>query len=315
MAKTPETTPEIKLLQRYRSGSSTPEETRQVDEWFDVQENEAVPQLLRQRSVEEVNRLVLQTIRSPRQQNSSFILKIAAILLLTLMAGLFTYHKLQPSQQDLIGYITISTKAGERKTVTLPDSSRISLNNKSSIRFASRFEQKTRNISLTGEAFFEVRHDAARPFIVRTGKLHVQVLGTTFNVKAFPGEAQSKVTVASGKVGVYTKNGVPTQMLFPGEALTYDQKSKKFSLQKINADDQHAWQQGILIFKGENLGEIARQLERWYDVKISIQDVKLQQERFNIKQNNESLRHVLESLSQSGDGFQYQIKGRQVWIW
>jgi len=231
------------------------------------------------------------------------------------MAGLFTYHKLQPSQQDLIGYITISTKAGERKTVTLPDSSRISLNNKSSIRFASRFEKKTRNISLTGEAFFEVRHDAARPFIVRTGKLHVQVLGTTFNVKAFPGEAQSKVTVASGKVGVYTKNGVPTQMLFPGEALTYDQKSKKFSLQKINADDQHAWQQGILIFKGENLGEIARQLERWYDVKISIQDVKLQQERFNIKQNNESLRHVLESLSQSGDGFQYQIKGRQVWIW
>jgi ferric-dicitrate binding protein FerR (iron transport regulator) len=315
MAKTPETTPEIKLLQRYRSGSSTPEETRQVDEWFDVQENEAVPQLLRQRSVEEVNRLVLQTIRSPQQQNSSFILKIAAILLLTLMAGLFTYHKLQPSQQDLIGYITISTKAGERKTVTLPDSSRISLNNKSSIRFASRFEQKTRNISLTGEAFFEVRHDAARPFIVRTGKLHVQVLGTTFNVKAFPGEAQSKVTVASGKVGVYTKNGAPTQMLFPGEALTYDQKSKKFSLQKINADDQHAWQQGILIFKGENLGEIARQLERWYDVKISIQDVKLQQERFNIKQNNESLRHVLESLSQSGDGFQYQIKGRQVWIW
>lgn len=315
MAKTPETTPEIKLLQRYRSGSSTPEETRQVDEWFDVQENEAVPQLLRQRSVEEVNRLVLQTIRSPQQQNSSFILKIAAILLLTLMAGLFTYHKLQPSQQDLIGYITISTKAGERKTVTLPDSSRISLNNKSSIRFASRFEQKTRNISLTGEAFFEVRHDAARPFIVRTGKLHVQVLGTTFNVKAFPGEAQSKVTVASGKVGVYTKNGAPTQMLFPGEALTYDQKSKKFSLQKINAYDQDAWQQGILIFKGENLGEIARQLERWYDVKISIQDVKLQQERFNIKQNNESLRHVLESLSQSGDGFQYQIKGRQVWIW
>lgn len=315
MAKTPETTPEIKLLQRYRSGSSTPEETRQVDEWFDAQENEAVPQLLRQKSVKEVNRLVLQTIQSPQQQNRPFFLKVAAILLLSLMAGLFTYHQLQPSQQDLVSYTTISTKAGERKTVTLPDNSRINLNNQSSIRFASKFEQKSRNISLTGEAFFEVQHDAARPFIVRTGKLHVQVLGTTFNVKAFPDETKSKVTVASSKVGVYSKSREPTQMLLPGETLTYDQENKQFTLQKVQAEDLHAWQQGILIFKGENLREIARQLERWYDVRISIPDVKLQQEQFNIKQNNESLRHVLESLSQSGDGFHYQIKGRQVRIW
>jgi transmembrane sensor len=308
-------TPEIKLLQRYRSGSCTPEETRQVDEWFDAQENEEVPQLLRQRSVKEVNRSVLQTIRKPQQQNRPFFLKVAAILLLSLMAGLFTYHQLQPSKQGLVSYTTISTKAGERKTVTLPDSSRISLNNQSSIRFASKFEQKIRSVSLSGEAFFEVQHDAARPFIVRTGKLHIQVLGTAFDVKAFPDETWSKVTVASGKVGVYSKAGEPTQMLLPGEALTYDQENKQFNLQKVQAEDLHAWQQGILLFKGENLREIARQLERWYGVKISIPDVKLQRERFNIKQNNESLCHVLESLSQSGDGFHYQIKGQQVLIW
>ncbi|EHQ29086.1 FecR family protein [Mucilaginibacter paludis] len=318
MAKTPQTIPDIALLQRYRSGTCSPEEARQVDEWFEAQENEAVPPLLRRRSVQAVNRAVLRAIRSPqRKQQSGFVfLKIAAVLLLAVMAGLFGYRKLYPAKELPISYTTISTKAGERKTVILPDSTRISLNNASAIRFAENFDGKTRGVTLTGEAFFEVRHDARRPFIVSTDQLHIQVLGTSFNVKAFPGEAQAKVTVASGKVGVYsTQPKTATQMLLPGQQLTYTGRTATFSTSQVNPDDQHAWQQGILILKGENLREIARQLERWYNVKISIPATKLQQEQFNIKQNNESLNHVLASLSLSGDGFHYRIKGRQVQIW
>ncbi|WP_246001627.1 FecR family protein [Mucilaginibacter gracilis] len=232
------------------------------------------------------------------------------------MAGLFGYRQLYSAKDLHITYTTISTKAGERKTVILPDSTHISLNNVSAIRFADNFDGKTRAVTLTGEAFFEVRHDATRPFIVSTGQLHIQVLGTSFDVRAFPDEAQAKVTVASGKVGVYsTQHKTATQMLLPGQQLTYNGTTATYSTSQVNPDDQHAWQQGILILKSENLREIARQLERWYNVRISIPDTRLQQEQFNIKQNNESLDHVLASLSLSGDGFHYRIKGRQVQIW
>lgn len=156
MAKTPEITPEIALLQRYRAGTCTPEETRQVDEWFDAQENEGVPPLLRRRSVQEVNSAVLRAIRSPQRKRQSgfFFLKIAAVLLLAFMAGLFGYRQLYPAKELPVSYTTVSTKPGERKTIILPDSTRISLNNASAIRFAENFDGKTRTVSLTGEAFF-----------------------------------------------------------------------------------------------------------------------------------------------------------------
>lgn len=316
MAKSTKSTTEIELLKRYRAGKCTPEEIRRVDEWFDAHEQAEVPPILHSRSVLEINQAVMRSIRPYRQKHYSgfFFFKVAAMLLLTLMAGLFAYRELRPAKIP-ISYTTISTKQGERKTIILPDSSQISLNNESSVRFVSDFTGTTRSISLTGEAFFNVRHDKRRPFIVNTGKLHVQVLGTSFDVKAFPGESISKVTVASGKVSVYRKAGEPIRMLLPGDQLSYDNSLQNFTTMKVKAEDQYAWQNNVLIFKGEDLQEIARQLERWYGVKISISGDHLKKEQFNIKQNNESLSHVLESLSLSGDGFHYSIKDKQVFIW
>lgn len=310
------TIPEIALLERYRNGNCTPEEIKLVDDWFNAHENDEIPLLLQRRSVKQVNQQILIAIKRPRsgQKSIHFFLKVAAILLVVISAALVIYRSIQPQKDTPVAYTTISTKAGERKMVLLPDSSRITLNNLSTIRFATNFDQKIRVVTLSGEAFFDIKHNAERPFIVRLNKVKVQVLGTSFDVKAFQDEYHTKVTVATGKVGVYAITGQPAKMLLPGDQIDINLATQKFTVKKVNADDQHAWEKGIIVLKDEKLEAIARQLERWYKVEITIKGEKLKNEAYHTKLNNVSLNQTLRSLSLSGDGFRYRIAGDKVFI-
>ncbi|RKR83376.1 FecR family protein [Mucilaginibacter gracilis] len=240
----------------------------------------------------------------------------AAGILLFLTAGVLIYQAGIRQAPQALKLATASTHAGEMKIITLSDGSRITLNNQTSIKYPEEFNQNTREVFLTGEAFFEVKHDANKPFRVHTDKLAVQVLGTSFNIQAYPDESGLDVAVASGKVGVFA-NGArdgKTYMLLPGQQLSYNRKNLAFSPSTIATAAIIAWQKGTLVFKNEKLEAIARRLERFYGVKIRFKNKKLMATELSLKANNLSLESVMKALGSAGE-FNYSIKNKQVLIW
>jgi ferric-dicitrate binding protein FerR (iron transport regulator) len=201
---------------------------------------------------------------------------IAAASILLIVVGTFTYQYLKaPRQADpqekTIHFITKHSKLGEQLRVTLPDASVVRLNAGSSIRFPEKFDTDKRQITLSGEAFFEVTKDPNRPFEVKTNNITTTVLGTSFNIKAF-GQEQATVTVATGKVEVETKNGDSTDklLLLPNQQVVYNKKENHFKMEEVDSRHYFEWTSGTIRFNNDPLEEVVKILERWYNVKIQL---------------------------------------------
>jgi transmembrane sensor len=240
-------------------------------------------------------------------------LPAAAAAVLIVVAGLGWFISVQKTVPQSI-LAESFTHTGERKIITLPDGSKITLNNSSRLKFPQSFSRKMREVFLDGEAFFEVAHDKNRPFIVRAGKLNVQVLGTSFNIRHYDTDKTIDVVVATGRVGIHAKNIKNSLMLTPGNRLTYNPLTGETEESTVNPVDYTAWQKGKLVFNNERLENICKQLQRWYGVRITIKTELLKNKRISLKQNNESLQTVLKVLAMTGD-FKYEIKGKAVQIW
>jgi len=236
----------------------------------------------------------------------------AAALLIFTAAALFFTPGRQTLHKTLVYNETI-TQAGERKIITLSDGSTITLNNSSRIKFPQVFGDSLREVLLDGEAFFEIAHQA-KPFIVHSGKLKVQVLGTSFNVRGYTGDHHIKVTVSTGKVGVVAPGKQPGTILDPGEQLAYDTETGRGRRISVISAEETGWMTGLLIFKNEQLKEVCKQLERWYGVKITIQTKALKSQKMSLNLKNQSLNNVLKVMGIAGD-FKYKITGRDVLIW
>jgi transmembrane sensor len=206
------------------------------------------------------------------------------------------------------------TRAGERKIITLSDGSVVTLNNDSQLKYPQIFSDTLREVYLEGEAFFEVSKNKLKPFVVKTGKLNIRVLGTSFNVKHYSADKAINVVVATGRVGVNASGSKKTWLLSPGSQLLYDKLTAAAYQNLVDPADYTGWQRNELIFKDERLEDICKRLERWYDIKISIHAVKLKNKRISLKQHNESLNTVLKMLAIVGD-FRYKINGKTVDIW
>ncbi|MBC7921543.1 MAG: DUF4974 domain-containing protein [Ferruginibacter sp.] len=204
-------------------------------------------------------------------------------------------------------YVEHLTGAGQRLTVVLPDSSRVHLNAGSRVRYPASFDHR-REVSLTGEAFFEVTPHPQRPFTVRAGKLVTTVLGTSFNVSAYPDQPGSRVAVATGKVRVALQNAGVDARPVDRVLLTANQQAvldaPRNTLQKGAVDwgTTLAWRDNVLAFQNERLEEIARRLERWYGVRIELANPALKNCRLTGKYRLQPLEEVLTIL-----GFTSQI--------
>ena len=150
-----------------------------------------------------------------------FVRIVAVVIPICLLAGGLLYYI--PSENE---QIEISTAYGEQKRLVLPDSSEVWLNAGSTITYPKTFTKENRVVTLDGEAYFSVRKDDAKPFIVETSQLSVKVLGTKFNVKAYANDANITTTLTSGKVEVSTQSR-PPQTLKPNEQLTYDKSTSE----------------------------------------------------------------------------------------
>lgn len=236
-----------------------------------------------------------------------------SVMLLTL--GGYGLYEFQQKNRPL-AIIERSAAAGKLLKVTLPDSTVVFLNAASRLRYPEKFDGKTREVTLLGEAFFEVKHDSEHPFLVHADKLNIHVLGTSFNIRSYQDDSDIAVTVATGKVGVTiaARKETKASFLLPNTQLTYQKSSEKLAVTTVDSQQSRAWETGSFIFNYETLENITRRLSRWYKVSFVYQNDKLPSRRFKLKVHNEDLKTVMESLSTSGNGFQYSIRGNQVII-
>ena len=214
------------------------------------------------------------------------VLKYAASIVLVLSAAIGWYsYENRTLPQPPIELLSKTTQIGEKIRMILPDSSIVYLGGGSKLVWPSRFVKgRNRNISLEGEAFFEVKRDTTSPFIIQSGKMQTQVLGTSFNVYAYPADHEFSVAVRTGKVRVSEGIGGKLKslsLLTAGMKLVYHNRNGKYAVNTGRVDDVNGWINNRFVFRNESLAGMLRQLERYYDVSFELQQRNLAQCRFN----------------------------------
>lgn len=191
----------------------------------------------------------------------------------------------------------LTVPRGMNKQITLADGTRVWLNAESRLEYPATFEgHRRRVVHLEGEAYFKVAKDAAHPFIVETGLLETQVLGTSFNVRVYSPE-DAQVTLSEGSVKVSDARHKKTLLLTPGQNATL-QKGGGFSLHEVQAGDYNSWTEGQFYFDNTELVEIMRELGRWYNINIIFTGKEAMHYRMHFQADRkDSLPHILELLN------------------
>lgn len=258
------------------------------------------------------------------------ILAIAAVLAGVILCTWLYMKQGQRSASEVARVETIA-KPGAKSRLLLPDGSVVWLNSGSKISYPANFTDSLREVELEGEAYFDVAKNSEHPFIVRTRDIHIKVLGTVFNVKCYPDDNKTEATLISGSVQVM-KNGAGQQkalLLHPHEKVVISRAPETVpdntattlpgdmivQQLKQNATDtsivETAWVYNKLVFDGEDFSEIATEMERWYNVKIVINDPAVAAYRFHAKFENESITEVLSALRLSLP-FTFKINNNEV---
>jgi len=195
------------------------------------------------------------------------------------------------------------TPAGQKLTLTLPDGTKVKLNSESTLHVPEHFSEAERVVFLSGEAFFEVKRDTLRPFIIHTGEITTTVLGTSFNINAYPERGDVKIAVASGKVSVSkqieSKEGKLSMVYLEKEDVgTFNKVDNSLQVENnVELKDYLAWCEGILVYSDATFQEIVHDLERWYGVDIEVgKDVSISG-RYDGYFDNKSLTNALEGIS------------------
>lgn len=201
-------------------------------------------------------------------------LKYAAILVIAFSLGIY-FHYLISNQNQAIQYAEVEVKYGQTGHLVLFDGTEVWLNSGSKFKYPDRFNKDERSVFIEGEAFFKVTKNKDLPFKVKTGELEVEVLGTEFNVTAYPGESCQSIVLVEGKVKLNSMNGSSLGELTPGQRAVMTQGKASIQIQKADPYFYTSWKDGIVVFNDEKLRDIAKKLERWYNVEI-----KFEQENF-----------------------------------
>ena len=198
----------------------------------------------------------------------------------------------------------------QKQKITLPDSSVVWLNANACLRYPREFSEQIRQVEIKGEAFFEVRKDEKKPFIVQTDGIGIRVLGTTFNVDAEP--EKTEITLLTGKIGLYkytNQSQTADRILLPGERAVFLKSDNKLSISTIRPENTISWVTGIFKFKDNSLADIMQELQRAFHVKIHIQNENLKKQTFNANfTEKETLEEILSVLQISA---RYKIEKRK----
>ncbi len=235
-------------------------------------------------------------------------LQVAAIFVL--VSGLSTviylsnnvYQEPFASADEVSKVVKFNPK-GRKSSIMLSDRTRVELNAQSRIEYQDQFSPDIREVTLTGEAFFDVQRDESRPFVINVNGITVKVLGTSFNIKGYPGDDRIQVAVASGQVEVFDITSKNSVNLVKNELADYSYTSGNFSKNEISDSELvFGWKDQKLVFRDQDLKSITEELSRWYGVEVRM-EVMEPSKRITGVYQNASLWEVMEGLSHN-----YQIK-------
>lgn len=216
---------------------------------------------------------------------------------------------------DRLLYNTLTVPYAKRFGITLSDGTRVQLNSGSSIKYPIKFVGAQREVFLTGEAFFEVAEDSLHPFIVASGDLMVEVLGTTFNVTAYPEDMEINTVLVSGSVGLSSSHDTSagTTLLEPGYKASWNKAAMDIALEAVDTELYTSWVSGRLLLKRTAFGRILPKLERHYDISITNNYPALNNKVFTASYDIETITEVMKSLSEIVP-FDFEVNGRNIII-
>ncbi|MEO9022859.1 MAG: FecR domain-containing protein [Ginsengibacter sp.] len=225
--------------------------------------------------------------------------------------GKLVYREDENSSAVAIQYNTITTPRGGQYQLILADGSKVWLNAASSIRFPTAFTGKEREVQITGEAYFEVAHNADMPFHVKVNNMDVAVLGTHFNINAYNDEGVMKTTLLEGSVKV--SEGNENVLIKPGEQAQIKKSSDKIIVKKdVDMEEVVAWKNGKFIFQDADIRSIMRQLERWYNITTVSYEGNVTNEEFvGVISRDVNVSQILSMLQSTGT-VKFEVEGRKI---
>lgn len=315
------------LLKRYLEGKTTEEERYQIINWFfDLKAEKDLIEQSRDYwnemqsgiSDEDYDESVIlgRIYRDIKMRESAeklkpkvivrlmdFLVKTAAVLFIPLLVLYLSRDKIREKNADSeITYSEIYSPLGSRTMFYLPDGSRGWLNGGSYLKYAEGFPGKTRDVILRGEAFFDVKTNPRKPFIVTGKNLNIVATGTSFNVMAREDEQAAEIVLVEGKLDIYQNTHKGKELItssLPGELLHYLPQTTGSYIQKVDVDKYVSWTKGRLIFREDPFTDVVKRINRWYNVNIIIKDKILESYKYVATFQDETLDEVLKMLTVS----------------
>lgn len=295
--------PDWRILDRYLAGEATAEDHAAVDAWANAQPDRTAalawlktqarsdePQLSADDAWHRFQKRPIPLVT--RKPGPMWRIAAAIVLVAGLgaaWAALRTRGATEPTMSETFAL------DGQRTSVTLNDGTRIALNGGSRLRYASDFGEKHRDVYLDGEGFFEVRHDERRPFRVYVANGVAEDVGTKFTVRAYPADTMVHVAVSEGIVAIGRDSA--TVRVNAGE-LGVLTRSGLATVSRVESLDRYvAWTTGALVLDGATLAHAARELERWYGVRVVVTDSALGKRLITARFRNESVKQALDALA------------------
>jgi ferric-dicitrate binding protein FerR (iron transport regulator) len=308
---------------KYLRGEATEEEKKQLWEWLSVnEENKIIFSQLRdiwiasgrspaasQAYIEQMyDRFLQETKKKERELKSnrqkSFWTQIAAAICIGILFSALGYYlgwqRYKNGEQTAVVMNHFMMGKDSKGSITLPDGTLVWLHSESKLTYPQVFTKKERRVKLEGEGFFEVSKNRKKPFIVESGDMIVQVLGTQFNMKNYANKNLAETTLLSGKVEVTQPSTNRKFILHPNQKLLIDSQSTHYKIEQVDGLDYIVWINDKITFTNEKLSDILFKMERWYNIDIECQkDVDLNQRlSFTIRREvEEEIFKVLEWIA------------------
>lgn len=252
-------------------------------------------------------------------------IKVAAVFVISVGLGwLWNWSYGFLRGEEKLTFNEIIVPIGEKSQIILADGTHVWINSGSTFKYPVSFGKESREVYLSGEAFFDVKHKDDQTFVVNTHDARVKVLGTAFNVKAYPEDAKTQTVVVRGLVSVQRTKKLDENILIKPNQMAVVRTPDSLSAQtitphvqvidEINAEALTCWKNQFLVFADEPLSDMALKMERWFNVNIEISDSTLSNERYNGKfVNNETIYEVLEAIKHTTE-IKYVVEDNTIFI-
>ncbi|MCB7011299.1 DUF4974 domain-containing protein [Bacteroides thetaiotaomicron] len=294
---------------------------RQREIWFSAVSREAASVYDKDKAFENFrNRVESQKeIQSTSRRGFSLsaLWRYAAVVAIIIAVGCISYWQGEVNVKDTFADISVEAPLGSKTKLYLPDGTLVWLNAGSRMTYSQGFGVDNRKVELEGEGYFEVKRNEKIPFFVKTKDLQLQVLGTKFNFRDYPEDHEVVVSLLEGKVGLNNLLREEKEaVLSPDERAVLNKANGLLTVESVTASNASQWTDGYLFFDEELLPDIAKELERSYNVKIHIANDSLKTFRFygNFVRREQNIQEVLEALA-STEKMQYKIEERNITIY